>query len=188
VLDQVSPLFALPSVSAQRMPDGAIILKSRVPLQGADRCIGDWLEKWARQTPDVTFLAERASVDAPWTTVTYGEALRKVRGAAAWIIAQDLSAQRPLAILSDNSIDHALFSLAAMHAGVPVEPDVKRNFAMVSGVIAANAVSTASPGRAAATTAKGNASVLCASPVTITAVCSGAIAASAAANCVVLAT
>jgi feruloyl-CoA synthase len=119
VLDQVSPLFALPSVSAQRMPDGAIILKSRVPLQGADRCIGDWLEKWARQTPDVIFLAERASVDAPWTTVTYGEALRKVRGAAAWIIAQDLSAQRPLAILSDNSIDHALFSLAAMHAGVP---------------------------------------------------------------------
>ena len=62
---------------------------------------------------------ERANADAPWTTVTYGEALRKVRGAAAWILAQGLSAERPLAILSDNSIDHALFALAAMHAGVP---------------------------------------------------------------------
>jgi feruloyl-CoA synthase len=119
VLDQVSSLFALPSVAAERRPDGAIILKSRVALQGADRCVGDWLETWARDTPDVIFLAERASADAPWTTLTYGEALGKVRGAAAWILAQDLSAQRPLAILSDNSIDHALLTLAAMHAGVP---------------------------------------------------------------------
>ncbi|WP_458758417.1 feruloyl-CoA synthase [Afipia sp. TerB] len=119
MLDQVSSLFALPSVSAERRPDGAIILKSRVALEAADRCVGDWLEKWARETPDVIFLAERASAEAPWTTVTYGEALRKVRGAAAWILAQGLSAQRPLAILSDNSIDHALFALAAMHAGVP---------------------------------------------------------------------
>ena len=38
---------------------------------------------------------------------------------ASWILAQGLSAQRPLVILSDNSIDHALFALAAMHAGVP---------------------------------------------------------------------
>lgn len=119
MLDQVSSLFALPSVSAERTPDGAIILKSRVALKAADRCIGDWLEKWAREAPDVIFLAERASAEAPWTTVTYGEALRKVRGAAAWILAQGLSTQRPLAILSDNSIDHALFTLAAMHAGVP---------------------------------------------------------------------
>ena len=119
MLDQVSSLFALPSVSAERRPDGAIILKSRVALEAADRCVGDWLDKWARETPDVIFLAERASAEAPWTTVTYGEALRKVRGAAAWILAQGLSAQRPLAILSDNSIDHALFALAAMHAGVP---------------------------------------------------------------------
>ncbi len=119
MLDQVSSLFALPSVSAERRPDGAIILKSRVALRAADRCVGDWLEKWAREAPDVIFLAERASVEAPWTTVTYGEALRKVRGAAAWILAQGLSAQRPLAILSDNSIDHALFTLAAMHVGVP---------------------------------------------------------------------
>ncbi len=119
MLDQVSSLFALPSVSAERRPDGAIILKSRVALQGADRCVGDWLDKWARETPDVIFLAERANAEAPWTTVTYGEALRKVRGAAAWILAQGLSAQHPLAILSDNSIDHALLTLAAMHAGVP---------------------------------------------------------------------
>ena len=74
----------------------------------------------ARTTPERIFLGERASVDAPWTTVSYGEALRQVRSIAAWILAQGLSAEHPLAVLSDNSIDHALLALGAMHAGVPV--------------------------------------------------------------------
>jgi len=42
-----------------------------------------------------------------------------VRAGAAWILAQSLSAERPLVILSDNSVDHALFALAAQHVGVP---------------------------------------------------------------------
>ena len=81
---------------------------------------GDWLEHWARQAPDRIFLGERSSVDAPWTTLTYKEALRQVRAVAAWILAQGLSIERPLVVLSDNSIDHALLALAAMHVGVPV--------------------------------------------------------------------
>ncbi len=42
-----------------------------------------------------------------------------MRAAAAWILAQGLSAERPLVILSDNSVEHALFALAAQHVGVP---------------------------------------------------------------------
>jgi acyl-CoA synthetase (AMP-forming)/AMP-acid ligase II len=45
--------------------------------------------------------------------------LRQVRSIAAWILAQGLSVERPLVILSDNSVDHALFALAAQHVGVP---------------------------------------------------------------------
>jgi feruloyl-CoA synthase len=45
--------------------------------------------------------------------------LWQVRSVAAWILAQGLSAERPLVILSDNSIEHALLALAAMHVGVP---------------------------------------------------------------------
>jgi len=55
-----------------------------------------------------------------WHTVTYGAALRQVRSIASWILAQRMSADRPLVILSDNGVDHALFALAAMHVGVPV--------------------------------------------------------------------
>ncbi|MBI5262930.1 MAG: feruloyl-CoA synthase [Bradyrhizobium sp.] len=117
--DNPESLFAVPSIVADRRSDGSIILTSTVPLREAARCIGDWLEQWARQTPDRVFLAERASADAPWRKVTYREALRQVRAVAAWILAQGLSEAHPLVILSDNSVDHALFALAAMHVGVP---------------------------------------------------------------------
>lgn len=117
--DVPKTLFAAPSIVAERKADGSIWLKSTAPLQPHARCVGDWLEHWAHKTPDTIFLAERASAAAPWTKLTYREALQRVRAASAWILAQDMSAERPLAILSDNSIDHALFMLAAMHAGVP---------------------------------------------------------------------
>ena len=117
--DHPETLFATPEIVAERRADGSIWLKSATPLQPGARCVGDWLEQWARQMPERIFLGERSNVDAPWTTVTYKDALQQVRSVAAWILAQGLSAEHPLVILSDNSIDHALLALAAMHVGVP---------------------------------------------------------------------
>lgn len=117
--DHSDTLFATPAITADRRADGSIVLKSMTPLQPSARCIGDWLEHWARQAPERIFLADRASADAPWSTVTYRDALKRVRSAGAWILAQGLSAERPLVILSDNSVEHALFALAAQHVGVP---------------------------------------------------------------------
>ncbi|WP_291864500.1 feruloyl-CoA synthase [Bradyrhizobium sp.] len=117
--DNSDALFAPPEIVADRRDDGSIWLKSTAPLQPYARCVGDWLEHWARQTPEKFFLGERANADGPWATVTYRDALWQVRAAASWILAQGLSAQHPLVILSDNSVDHALLALAAMHAGVP---------------------------------------------------------------------
>ena len=117
--DDPRSLFAKPRIIADRRADGSILVRSTVSLQPAARCIGDWLEHWGRQAPERVFLADRAGPDAPWTTVTYKDALQQVRSAAAWILAQGLSAERPLVILSDNSVEHALFALAAQHVGVP---------------------------------------------------------------------
>src|SRR5215213_3888948 len=94
--DNSKALFAVQDIVAERRADGSIWLKSTVPLQPYARCVGDWLEHWARQTPATVFLGERAKADAPWTTVTYKDGLRQVRGTAAWILAQGLSAERPL--------------------------------------------------------------------------------------------
>ncbi|MCS3731767.1 feruloyl-CoA synthase [Bradyrhizobium betae] len=112
-------LFATPRTVAEHRTDGSIVLRSPEPLRESARCIGDWLEHFARQTPDTIFLAERDSADTPWATMTYAGALRRVRAAASWMLAQKLSAERPVVILSDNSIDHALLALAAQHVGVP---------------------------------------------------------------------
>ena len=118
--DHPETLFATPEIVAERRADGSILLKSATPLQPSARCVGDWLEHWARQTPERIFLGERSSVEAPWTSLTYKDVLRQVHSVAAWILAQGLSAEHPLVVLSDNSIDHALLALGAMHVGVPV--------------------------------------------------------------------
>ena len=117
-------LFMTPQVKADRRTDGSIRLTSPVPLRDYARCAGDWLEHWARERPDRLFLGDRASVELPWSTVTYREALKQVRAVGGWILAQRMSAERPLVVLSDNSVDHALFALAAMHVGVPVAAEL----------------------------------------------------------------
>lgn len=135
-------MFATPSIVAETKSDGSIWLKSTTPINAYSRCVGDWLEQWARETPDALFLAERASADASWTKLSYRDALKNVRAVAAWILTQNMSAQRPLAILSDNSIDHAVFMLAAMHVGVPaasISPAyslVSKDFDKLKGMIA----------------------------------------------------
>ena len=140
--DDPQTLFAAPAIVAERHADGSIRLKSTSPLQPAARCVGDWLEQWARDTPDAIFLAERASADAPWTRLSYRDTLKRVRAGGGWILSQSMSAQRPLAILSDNSVDHAVFMLAAMHVGVPaasISPAyslVSKDFDKLKGMIA----------------------------------------------------
>src|SRR5215208_1977342 len=94
--DHPETLFATPSIVADRRADGSILLRSTVPLGDSARCVGDWLEHWARETPERIFLGERGNADAAWTTVTYRDALKTVRSAAAWILAQGLSADHPL--------------------------------------------------------------------------------------------
>jgi len=135
-------LFATPRTVVEHRADGSIVLRSGEPLRDGARCIGDWLEQWARQKPDTIFLAERDSADTPWATVTYAGALRRVRAAASWILAQGLSAGRPVVILSDNGIDHALLALAAQHVGVPsaaISPAyslMSKDFDKLKGMIA----------------------------------------------------
>ena len=112
-------MFAEPDLVEIHRADGSRILRSGVPLpETYARCVGDWLEHWARVQPDELFLAERNAA-GEWDRLSYGEARRRVVAIATWMLGQNLSAERPVVILSDNSIEHALLMLAAMHVGVP---------------------------------------------------------------------
>ena len=115
-------LFAPPRVNVVQRDDGTTILSSPYPLTTPARCVGDWLVRWGREAPDRIFLRERLSnaLDAPWRALSYRETLQRVDVLAAGLLALGLTPERPLTVLSDNSIDHALLALAAMHAGVPV--------------------------------------------------------------------
>ncbi|RYE85872.1 MAG: feruloyl-CoA synthase, partial [Myxococcales bacterium] len=96
-------------------------LDSLTPLPPGARRAGEWLERWARERPDHTFLAER-DADGGWRRLTYAGALAAVEGLGSSLLAAGASVQRPVMVLSDNSIDAALVTLGAMHAGVPVSP------------------------------------------------------------------
>ena len=97
--------------------DGSFALRSPVALKPYARCVGEWLERWARETPHATALAERLPGDGDWRTLDY-RALRQAVGAVAQALLDlRLPPGRPIVILSDNSIDHAVMMLAAMHIG-----------------------------------------------------------------------
>jgi feruloyl-CoA synthase len=112
-------LFAPPAVHLERRPDGTLVLSSAMPLGRYARCLGEFLEHWARAAPQRPFLLERGPGNA-WTGVTFGQAHATVRRLAAALLRRGFGADRPIAILSDNSVEAGLLSLAAMHVGVPV--------------------------------------------------------------------
>jgi feruloyl-CoA synthase len=112
--------FAPAGVDVERREGGSAILRSPNALGPYARAVGEWLVEWGAAAPDRTFLAER-SADG-WRRVSYGDALTAVRRIGSSMLARRLSASTPVAILSDNSVNHALVALGAMHAGVPVAP------------------------------------------------------------------
>ena len=80
------------------------------------------LVRWAREAPSRTFLAERDPGTNAWRTVSYAETLAAVRRLGHELLERGLGPTKPLMILSGNSIDQALLTLAGMHVGVPVAP------------------------------------------------------------------
>lgn len=101
--------------------DGAVLIRSPHPLGAYPDRITERLLNWARETPSTVFMAKR-DASGDWRTLTYRQTLQMVRGLAQALLDRGLSAERPLAILSGNDLEHALLALAAMHVGIPYAP------------------------------------------------------------------
>ena len=110
---------AIPRVIRTELPGGAFTLQSPEPLQPYARCAGEWLETWARETPDETAFAQPAA-GGGWTRLSWRELRRRVGAVAQALLELRLPAGRPVVVLSDNSLDHLALTLAAMHIGVAV--------------------------------------------------------------------
>ena len=100
--------------------DGALYLTSGHPLPTSVPTLSAWLRRWADEAPDRTWLAER-SADG-WRRLTYGQALPAIEGVASALLERGAGPTAPVALLSGNSIDHALVSFAAAHIGAPAAP------------------------------------------------------------------
>src|SRR3954453_23505097 len=110
-----------PEVQVDRRGDGPLLLKSGRPLPLYPDKLTDRLVHWANAAPDRVFMAERAS-GGGWRAITYAQMLEKVRRIGAALLTRNLSAERPIVILSGNDLEHALLGLAANYVGIPYAP------------------------------------------------------------------
>jgi len=117
-------------VRIDRRADGSILLQSPHPLSAYPQKLTERLAHWAREAPERTFIAQRDAA-GEWRRLSYSDALRRVRSIGQALLDRGLSQDRPLAILSDNDIEHALLALACMHVGIAYAP-VSSAYSVVS--------------------------------------------------------
>jgi feruloyl-CoA synthase len=118
----VRPVRLGPSdVVIERTPLGLIYARSPHPLGPYPEKLTESLDHWAAEAPDRTFMAKRAS-GGDWRRLTYRAAREGARAIGQALLNRGLSAERPIAILSGNDLEHALLGLGAMYAGIPYAP------------------------------------------------------------------
>jgi feruloyl-CoA synthase len=115
------PLGGSLAARIEQRADGTQIVRSTEPLRPYALRLTDRLRHWAEAAPTRTLVAKRVE-GGDWQRVSYAEALAGARSIAQALLDRGLSAERPLAILSDNDIPHLLLALGAMLAGVPFAP------------------------------------------------------------------
>src|SRR3954451_4187097 len=113
--------FGDPAVNIERRDDGTIYLRPKMPLREYPRRLTERLHHWAMTEPERIFMAERDGGPGGRQS-TYAELLISSRRIASALIARGLSAEKPVVILSGNSIDHALIAFGALYAGIPLCP------------------------------------------------------------------
>jgi len=124
---QFRPLhFGVTRVSLKDGAPGTHYLKADQVLQAFPDRLTDRLQHWAENKPDQTLFARRVKLAdgtlGDWRHVSYAQAWGTARNIAQALINRGLNAERPVVILSENSLEHALLALGCMVAGVPFVP------------------------------------------------------------------
>ncbi|MGN8110177.1 feruloyl-CoA synthase [Paraburkholderia sp. 22098] len=81
----------------------------------------DRLASGARAHPD-RWLVARRGANGEWQGISYAQMLQRARAIGQALLERNLSAERPVAILSGNDLEHMMIALGAMWAGVPYAP------------------------------------------------------------------
>lgn len=112
----------IPSVSIERRPDGSTLVVSPLGMPPPAQSLPHLFEATARAYPARTFIRQRIVSGGEWRAVSYEEALLRVRSIAQWFIENGARHGDVVAIISGNSIEHALVMLGAQACGMAVAP------------------------------------------------------------------
>jgi feruloyl-CoA synthase len=100
--------------------EGGLYVRAAEALREYPTRLTDKLIEWAERKPNQALYARRnPRNNDQWDTLTFSQALQAARGIGQALIDQGLSADRPLVILSENSLEHAMLALGAMYVGIP---------------------------------------------------------------------
>lgn len=105
----------------ERMPDGSILVRPEESLRPYPKVLTDRVVQWANLFPDRDCIAKR-DASREWRRLTYARVFDSMRRIGQSVLERDLSAERPVAILSENDLEQFLLTVACLHVGVPVAP------------------------------------------------------------------
>ncbi len=115
--------FGVTRVTTRETAQGVVYVQAEQDLQPYPTRLTDRLLHWAATTPDHTWMAQRVhnadGSTGDWRHISYAQALQSARNIAQALSGMGLGPERPVAILSENDLDHALLSLGCLYAGIP---------------------------------------------------------------------
>jgi feruloyl-CoA synthase len=118
--DAVLDVFAPPETLMERRSDGTVLLRAAEALGPYAPSMAHLLRSGAEAHPDRVLAARRDGEG--WRTLTWGDARARADALAQAMLDHRLGIERPLMILSGNSLEHLELTLGAYTAGVPVLP------------------------------------------------------------------
>jgi feruloyl-CoA synthase len=105
----------------ERLAGGTILIQPEEALRPYPRVLTDRLAHWAKLFPERICIAKRGADDR-WRKLTYAQVYDSVRSIGQALLDRGLSAEQPVAIFSENDLEHFLLNLAGQHAGIPTAP------------------------------------------------------------------
>ena len=110
--------FWQPRFDITHRNDGSILMRQVDPLPAHLPTVADYLDHWAEKTPEAIWIARRQT-DGTWREISYAEARETAQRLGAALLARGLGPNRPLLILSQNSLEHALLAMGCIYVGIP---------------------------------------------------------------------
>lgn len=113
--------FGISEVDVTQDKNGNMRVRTRQDLGAYPLRMTDKLTYWAEKTPDTTFMAKRDHTGA-WVRISYAQALQLAKHIGQGLLNRNLSADRPVMILSGNDLEHAMVAMACQYVGIPYAP------------------------------------------------------------------